>query len=74
MSLARSRRSRGAIAHLVPLATFWLPRLDRWLIDRPGALDAASSIGFLGRRRETPLSDEEVVAGYRGLGATPERW
>ena len=59
---------------LVPLLTFWLPRLDRWLIARPGALDAASSIGFLGRRRETPLADAEIVAAYRGLNATPSRW
>ena len=61
------------IAHAVQLLTFWLPRLDRWLVDRPGALDAASSIGFLGRRRETPLGDAEILAAYRGLNATPRR-
>jgi SAM-dependent methyltransferase len=60
-------------AHLVPVLTFWLPRLDRWLIARPGALDAASSIGFLGRRRETPLADAEILAAYRGVNATPSR-
>ena len=60
-------------AHLVPLLTFWLPRLDRWLIARPGALDAASAIGFLGRRRETPLGDAEIIAAYRGVNATPSR-
>jgi SAM-dependent methyltransferase len=69
-----SARGRGVIAHLVPLATFWLPRLDRWLIGRPGAMDAASAIGFLGRRRDTPLGDDEIVASYRGLNATPSRW
>jgi SAM-dependent methyltransferase len=68
-----SRRARSVIAHLVPLLTFWLPRLDRWLIARPGALDAASSIGFLGRRRESPLGDAEIVGAYRGLNATPRR-
>lgn len=57
-------------AHVVVLFTFWLPWLDRWLITRPGALDAASSIGFLGRRREDPLSDAEVLASYRGVNAT----
>jgi hypothetical protein len=66
-----SGRARSVIAHLVPLATFWLPRLDRWLIGRPGALDAASAIGFLGQRRETPIGDAEIVASYRGLNATP---
>jgi SAM-dependent methyltransferase/uncharacterized protein YbaR (Trm112 family) len=69
-----SARARAVIAHLVPLLTFWLPRLDRWLIDRPGALDAASSIGFLGRRRDTPIADAEIIAAYRGLNATPSRW
>jgi SAM-dependent methyltransferase len=58
-------------AHLVPLLTFWLPRLDRRLIGRPAALDAASSIGFLGRRREQPLADAEIVAAYRGVNRTP---
>ena len=58
-------------AHLAPLLTFWLPRLDRWLIDRPAALDAASSIGFLGRRREQPLDDAELGAAYRGVNRTP---
>jgi hypothetical protein len=67
-------RARRLIAHLVPLATFWLARLDRRLIDRPGALDAASSIAFLGRRREQPLPDEEIVAAYRGINASPSRW
>ncbi len=69
-----SARARSVISHLVPLTTFWLPRLDRWLIGRPGAMDAASSIGFLGRRRETALGDDEIVAAYRGLNATPSRW
>jgi SAM-dependent methyltransferase/uncharacterized protein YbaR (Trm112 family) len=70
----RSPLARRLAAHLVPLLTFWLPWLDRRLIDRPGALDAASSIGFLGRRRESPLSDAEVVAAYRGVNASPSRW
>jgi SAM-dependent methyltransferase len=64
----------GRAGKLLPLITFWLPWLDRRLIDRPGALDAASSIGFLGRRRQTPLSDAEVVAAYRGVNASPTRW
>jgi SAM-dependent methyltransferase len=69
-----SARARAVIAHLVPLVTFWLPRLDRWLIDRPGAMDAASSIGFLGRRRDSAIADADITAAYRGLNATPSRW
>jgi SAM-dependent methyltransferase/uncharacterized protein YbaR (Trm112 family) len=64
----------GRAGKLITLLTFWLPWLDRRLIDRPAALDAASSIGFLGLRRETSLSDAEVVAAYRGVNASPSRW
>jgi len=64
----------GRWGRLMPLFTFWLPRLDRWLIDRPAAMDAASSIGVLGRPRAAPLSDAEVIAAYRGVNGTPTRW
>jgi hypothetical protein len=33
---------------------------------RPGALDAASCIFFLGTRSEAVVSDRELIAGYRG--------
>jgi hypothetical protein len=39
---------------------------DRWLIRRPGSWDAASGTSFLGRRREEPVPDDEIVAAYRG--------
>jgi len=65
--------ARRAAGHLMPLLTWWLPRLDRHLIDRPAALDAASSIAFLGGRRDTPVPDAEIVAGYRGVNAVPAR-
>jgi SAM-dependent methyltransferase/uncharacterized protein YbaR (Trm112 family) len=64
---------RRAAAALTPVLTWWLPRLDRLLIDRPATLDAASSIAFLGRRRDTPVPDAEIVAGYRGVNSLPAR-
>ena len=84
---ARPRGRARVISHLVPLATFWLPRLDRWLIGRPGAMDAASSIGFLGRRREDPArrrrdrrllpraqrDAEPLVSDASARHGTPER-
>jgi hypothetical protein len=73
VSLGSSRWWRRVIAYVLPLLTAWLPRLDRMLIDRPAAMDAASSIGFVGRRREHALSDEAIVASYRGANPTPER-
>lgn len=50
------------------LGFFWLKYLDGWLVRRPGGLDAASGTFFLGRRRPSPVSDHEVVRGYRGGG------
>ena len=60
--LSPSTAGRRWARSLVPLFTFWLPWLDRWLIHRPAALDAASSIAFLGRRRDAPVPDADVVA------------
>jgi SAM-dependent methyltransferase len=69
-----SRFRRAVIERVVPLFTFWLPWLDRRLAATPGGSDAASSTSFLGRRREAPVPDAEVVAGYAGLQGTPQRW
>lgn len=62
----RSRIARELFDRTVCLAFFWLKYLDDLLIDRPGSIDAASGIYFLGRRRESPISDAQVVASYRG--------
>lgn len=59
----RQRRLLGAVAHL---GTWWLKHLDRVLSDRPGALDAASSTYFYGRSSASPISDHDLLAGYRG--------
>ncbi|MFZ5476004.1 MAG: methyltransferase domain-containing protein [Myxococcota bacterium] len=48
--------------------TWALPWLDPWLANRPGGLDAASGVWFLGRRSERTVSDREIVRGYRGAG------
>jgi uncharacterized protein YbaR (Trm112 family) len=53
---------------------FWIGRVTGMLIEqtdyffrqRPGALDAASCIYFLGTKAERVACDKELVAGYRG--------
>jgi hypothetical protein len=45
---------------------FWLLWFDRFLIDRPAALDAASGLYFMGRRSAAALSDRDLIALYRG--------
>ncbi|MEO6324475.1 MAG: class I SAM-dependent methyltransferase [Thermoanaerobaculia bacterium] len=47
--------------------SFWWKYFDRFLIDRPGALDAASGLYFIGRKSESVLSDRALVASYRGV-------
>jgi SAM-dependent methyltransferase len=62
----RSRLARGILDALVCLFFFWLKYLDDILIDRPAAADGASGVYFLGRKRETPISDMQVVDSYSG--------
>lgn len=69
MSFCRSTRSRSAVRCLGRLTSFYLKYFDRYLSSRPGAFDAASAYGFLGRRspRGEEYSDEKLLASYRGL-------
>ena len=74
--LARSlpRRSRSATAMLDAVATmlfFWLKYLDRWVVDHPGARDGASGLYFLGRRRDGPIADPDLLSTYVGSVGSP---
>lgn len=65
--VGRRRIARGLIARLVTLGAFWLKYFDDFLVTEPGGIDAASGTFFLGRRRETPIPDREIVRGFRGV-------
>ena len=69
-SFARSRLMGVLLPVVASWTAFFLKAFDRQLVERPRALDAASSVYFLGRRSETVLLDRELIAGYRG--AEPE--
>jgi SAM-dependent methyltransferase len=62
----RSRLARELLDRAMCIAFSWIKYLDDYLVDRPGSVDAASGIYFLGRRRDSPVSDREVIASYRG--------
>ena len=68
-SFAGSRFMGVLLPIFASFTSFFLKAFDRHLIARPRALDAASTVYFLGRRSETILSDRELVAGYRGAEA-----
>ncbi len=76
--LARSvpRRPGPAVVILDRIAvalTFWVKYADRLVLGHPGARDGASGTYFLGRRREQPVSDAEIIDSYRGAVAVPSR-
>ncbi len=62
----RSRLAHALMRRFAALLTWWLPLLDERLAAAPGGTDAASGTYVLGRRREQPLSDEDVLSSYRG--------
>ena len=66
MSFARSQRGRLAAKLFCRVGLFWLKYADYFLKRREGAYDGALGFFFLGRKSETRLSDQEIVAGYRG--------
>jgi SAM-dependent methyltransferase len=62
-----SRLLRAIIGRGVALGGFWLKYLDGFLVRRPGGIDAAAGTFFLGARRESPVPDRDIVAGFRGI-------
>lgn len=66
LSFTTNRLGRYAAALVSRLVCWPLPLLDRFLVKRPGALDAASGVYFIGTRTSRPLSDRDLVADYRG--------
>jgi glycosyltransferase involved in cell wall biosynthesis/SAM-dependent methyltransferase len=61
--------ARSLVNVLTTLTLFWLKYLDRPLMDGAAALDGASGIYFLGRSREEPRADREIIASYRGANS-----
>lgn len=66
LSFFEGPRARTLVKGFTRLTAFWLKYFDHLLIDRPGGIDAASGVYFLGRRSDTPLPDAELIAQYRG--------
>ncbi|MGZ8716170.1 MAG: methyltransferase type 11, partial [Gaiellaceae bacterium] len=66
LGFARTRWTRLALRAIARSSGFWLKYVDRFLVTRPGAYDAASGFFFLGQSRPNAVSDREIVAGYRG--------
>lgn len=57
------RSIAGVFSHL---AFFWLKYFDYVLVNKPGALDTAFAFYFLGQKCRLALSDDDLLASYRG--------
>jgi SAM-dependent methyltransferase len=66
LSFATSRTLRGLARAFARLTAFYLKYFDYYLIDQPGALDAASGFFFMGRKGGRTLSDRELIGYYKG--------
>ncbi len=67
LSFSERPRTRKYLRAFAKLTSFPLPYFDEHLKNKAGAYDAASSFFFLGEKCERPISDREIVRGYRGL-------
>jgi SAM-dependent methyltransferase len=67
----RSRTASQVLDLAVTAVFFWLKYLDHWLADHPSARDGASGLYFLGRRRDKPLADSDILATYVGSVGSP---
>lgn len=69
-AFAGERAMAQVLVNLVTtLSLFWLKYLDRPLMKRPSVMDGASGTYFLGRARDWPRSDREIIASHRGVNS-----
>jgi SAM-dependent methyltransferase len=66
-------RTRSALRVLARFVAFPVKYFDLILARRQSAYDSASGYYFFGRKADTPLSDRELVRGYRGVVAEVPR-
>jgi SAM-dependent methyltransferase len=75
MSFAgRSRIAHAVLRRVGAVTSGWLTLLDRRLVHRPGGIDDAAGTWFLGRRREAPRPDHELLATYEGAVRPVGTW
>ena len=70
LSFVRGSLMRGVMRGFARLTGFWLKYLDLLVKDSPGSLDAACGVYFMGTKAEKPLSDHDLLAGYRGASTS----
>lgn len=66
-SFAVSPKAGRWLGFFAATTSFFLKYFDYFLIDRPGAYDAASGFFFMGRKSKSHLSDQELMSCFRGI-------
>lgn len=66
LSFSSSRPTRALLRMFASLSSFYLKYFDRFLVNRRGAIDAASGHYFLGAKDGAGLMDRDLVPYYRG--------
>lgn len=66
LSFFESKILRKLTRAFARLTSFYLQYFDYFLINKPGAFDAASGYYFMGRKGGDILDDKELLALYRG--------
>ena len=70
LSFTTSRALRGFMRAFASLTAFYLKYFDRYLIDKPASIDAASGFYFMGRKETSTLCDRDLIRYYRGSVST----
>lgn len=68
-SFTTSKVLRDILAVFARFTSFYFKYFDYYLIDKPGAMDAASGYYFIGRKSDRILSDKDLIKLYRGAGS-----
>jgi SAM-dependent methyltransferase len=68
LAIGNGKVSRQLLSTLARWLTFPALYLDKWLAKKPIAYDASSAYYFFGEKADTPISDREIVALYKGAG------
>jgi len=66
-SFFSSKKLRKLLIPFTSFTSFFWKYFDYLLINKPGALDAASGYFFMGKKAQYPLDDRDLLKQYRGL-------
>lgn len=64
LSFVSGRAARAITKAVTRFTMGWIKHFDRFIISRPGAVDAANELAFIGKKSEKTLSDRELARAH----------